>query len=59
MPTAEDHKAAGNTFFKNGEYAKAIEKYKEATALDPNVPAYWYVAEESSDLDYSVCFILE
>ena len=43
MPNAaaESLKAQGNGYFKNGEYAKAIEKYKEATALDNSVPAYW------------------
>jgi stress-induced-phosphoprotein 1 len=38
---AEALKGEGNTFFKNGQYEKAIEKYKAATAVDPNVPAYW------------------
>lgn len=38
---AETLKAAGNQFFKNGQYADAIAKYKEATALDDSVPAYW------------------
>lgn len=42
-PKAEKLKGEGNQFFKNGEYAKAIEKYKLATAEDPNVPAYWCV----------------
>eukprot|EP00816_Leptocylindrus_hargravesii_P011575 CAMPEP_0196810918 /NCGR_PEP_ID=MMETSP1362-20130617/15365_1 /TAXON_ID=163516 /ORGANISM="Leptocylindrus danicus, Strain CCMP1856" /LENGTH=321 /DNA_ID=CAMNT_0042186109 /DNA_START=55 /DNA_END=1020 /DNA_ORIENTATION=+ len=39
--TAEAHKAEGNKFFKAGQFAAAIEKYKEATAVDPTVPAYW------------------
>lgn len=41
MPTAEELKNEGNAFFKGGQYAEAIEKYKAATALNPNVPAYW------------------
>lgn len=43
MPNAqaEAAKAAGNGFFKGGQYEKAIAKYKEATALDDAVPAYW------------------
>ena len=43
MPNAaaEALKAEGNAFFQKGEYASAIDKYKEATALDPSVPAYW------------------
>lgn len=40
-PGAEALKAEGNAFFKKGEYANAIAKYKEATALDDSVPAYW------------------
>jgi len=40
-PQAEQLKGAGNTFFKNGQYEQAIAKYNEATAIDPNVPAYW------------------
>jgi TPR repeat len=43
MPSAESFKDEGNNFFKVGKYAEAVEKYKSATALDPNVPAYWYV----------------
>jgi len=39
--TAEALKAEGNTFFKGGKYAEAIAKYKEATAADATVPAYW------------------
>mmetsp|Transcript_52780 Transcript_52780/g.61640 ORF Transcript_52780/g.61640 Transcript_52780/m.61640 type:complete len:324 (-) Transcript_52780:216-1187(-) len=38
---AEAKKAEGNSFFKNKQYAAAIAKYKEATAIDPSVPAYW------------------
>lgn len=40
-PRAEAFKAEGNKHFKGGNYAAAIAKYKEATAVDPNVPAYW------------------
>lgn len=40
-PRAEAIKAEGNGFFKSGKYAEAIAKYKEATDIDPNVPAYW------------------
>jgi stress-induced-phosphoprotein 1 len=40
-PQAEAIKAKGNEFFKTGKYAEAIAKYKEATAIDPNVPSYW------------------
>ncbi|GKY94577.1 hypothetical protein MPSEU_000423300 [Mayamaea pseudoterrestris] len=38
---AEAFKTEGNTFFKNGQYAQAIEKYKAATDIDPSQPAYW------------------
>lgn len=43
MPNAQAEaiKAEGNAFFKGGKYAEAIEKYKEATAIDDSVPAYW------------------
>jgi len=40
-PKAEAFKAEGNKFFKSGDYKSAIAKYKEATDVDPNVPAYW------------------
>lgn len=40
-PQAEAIKAEGNQFFKTGKYAQAIGKYKEATAIDGKVPAYW------------------
>lgn len=40
-PRAEAFKGEGNKFFKSGDYKNAIAKYKEATAIDPNVPAYW------------------
>jgi len=42
MPNAQAEviKSQGNTFFKNGSYAAAIEKYDAATAIDPTVPAY-------------------
>lgn len=40
-PAAEAKKAEGNAFFKNKQFAAAIGKYKEATAIDPSVPAYW------------------
>jgi len=38
---AEGFKAEGNAFFKAGKFDQAIEKYLAATAVDPNVPAYW------------------
>lgn len=43
MPNAQAEalKGQGNSFFKGGQYAEAIEKYKAATALDDSVPAYW------------------
>jgi stress-induced-phosphoprotein 1 len=43
MPNAaaEALKNEGNTFFKNGQYAKAVEKYQAACRLDDNQPAYW------------------
>lgn len=43
MPNAQAEaiKAQGNTFFKNGQYQQAIDKYREATAIDATVPAYW------------------
>jgi len=40
-PQAEAIKNQGNQFFKGGQFAQAIEKYKQATEIDPNVPAYW------------------
>lgn len=40
-PAAEAIKAEGNAFFKGGQYADAIAKYKEATAIDDMVPSYW------------------
>ena len=40
-PRAEAFKAEGNKFFKNGDYKSAIAKYKEATSINPNDPAYW------------------
>jgi len=40
-PQAEALKAQGNQFFKGGQYAAAIEKYKLACNIDPNVPAYF------------------
>ena len=39
-PRAEALKSEGNTFFKSGQYAAAIEKYKAASEIDPTVPAY-------------------
>jgi len=43
MPNAQAEalKGQGNTHFKAGKYAEAIEKYKAACALDASVPAYW------------------
>jgi len=40
-PQAEALKAKGNQFFKGGQYQNAIDKYEEASKIDPNVPAYW------------------
>lgn len=40
-PRAEAFKAEGNKYFKGGNYASAIAKYKEATSVDGSVPAYW------------------
>ena len=34
-------KVEGNKLFQRGNYAKASEKYKEAIALDPTVPAFY------------------
>jgi tetratricopeptide (TPR) repeat protein len=51
MPSAESFKDEGNNFFKVGKYAEAVEKYKSATALDPNVPAYWYVPSSVPPLE--------
>ncbi|CAN0475169.1 unnamed protein product, partial [Ectocarpus sp. 12 AP-2014] len=39
--TAEAHKAAGNGFFKNGDYRNAIAKYSDAISADPNNHTYW------------------
>lgn len=43
MPNAQAEalKAEGNGFFKGGQYAKAIEKYEQASAIDASVPAYF------------------
>lgn len=41
IPAAEAIKAEGNAFFKAGKYARAIAKYKEATAIDDSEPSYW------------------
>lgn len=38
---AEKLKGEGNTLFKNGQYAAAVEKYKQACQLDASIPAYW------------------
>lgn len=38
---AEALKAQGNQFFKSGQYEPAIAKYKQATQIEPNIPAYW------------------
>merc|ERR1719410_1276134 len=40
-PRAEAAKAEGNKYFKSGDYRLAIQKYKDATAIDDTVPAYW------------------
>lgn len=43
MPNAQAEalKAQGNQFFKSGQYEPAIAKYKQATQIEPNIPAYW------------------
>jgi len=43
MPNAQADalKNQGNQFFKSGQYAAAITKYQEATAIDANQPSYW------------------
>lgn len=38
---AEAHKAAGNQFFKNGDFRNAIAKYSDAINVDPTNHAYW------------------
>jgi len=40
-PKAEAFKAEGNKYFKNGDYKNAVTKYREATSINPNDPAYW------------------
>jgi stress-induced-phosphoprotein 1 len=40
-PRAEAFKNEGNNFFKSGKYKEAIEKYEEASKIDPSVPAYF------------------
>ena len=40
-PRAEAFKNEGNKYFKDGNYKLAVQKYKDATSIDPNVPAYW------------------
>lgn len=40
-PKADVLKNQGNQFFKSGQYAAAIAKYKEATAIDATQPSYW------------------
>lgn len=40
-PQAEALKAQGNQFFKTGQFEPAIQKYRQATDIDSNVPAYW------------------
>lgn len=40
-PKADALKNQGNQFFKSGQYAAAIAKYKEATAIDATQPSYW------------------
>ena len=42
--TAEHIKSEGNKFFANGQYKKAIEKYEQASQIDPTVPTYFYNA---------------
>jgi len=43
MPNAKADalKNQGNQFFKSGQYAAAIDKYKEATKIDASQPSYW------------------
>jgi len=43
MPNAQADalKNQGNSFFKGGQYAAAIDKYKEATKIDAGQPSYW------------------
>jgi stress-induced-phosphoprotein 1 len=40
-PKAEVFKNEGNNFFKSGKFKEAIEKYEEASQIDPSVPAYF------------------
>jgi stress-induced-phosphoprotein 1 len=43
MPNAqaEAYKAQGNAHFTAGRYQPAIDMYKQATAIDDTIPAYW------------------
>jgi stress-induced-phosphoprotein 1 len=43
MPNAQAEalKAKGNAHFQGGRYQEAIDMYKQATAIDDSVPAYW------------------
>jgi len=41
MPDAEAIKAQGNEFFQAGKYTQALERYKTATDINPDVAAYW------------------
>ncbi|CBI41070.3 unnamed protein product, partial [Vitis vinifera] len=38
---AEQLRLDGNTYFKKGRFAAAIDAYTEAITLCPNVPIYW------------------
>lgn len=38
---AEEAKARGNAFFKEGKWPDAIKEYEEATKRNPRNPIYW------------------
>ncbi|CAM9723068.1 unnamed protein product [Ascophyllum nodosum] len=40
-PAAEAHKAAGNQYFKAGDFRNAIAKYSDAIDADPTNHTYW------------------
>jgi len=41
LPSPEDLKLEGNSYFKVGQYHKAIERYSDCLALDPNNASVW------------------